>query len=442
LASAVLLSGSKKPMQEEIRLMTLDPGHFHAALIQKTMLPGVDSTVHVFAPEGKDLDQHQARIQGFNSRATSPTSWDQKLHLGPSFLEEMIAQRPGNVVVLAGNNKRKTEYIQRCINAGLHVLADKPMAINPDGFQQLLLAFKAAEENKVSLDDIMTERFEIASLLQRELAQIPEVFGTLRPGTPEDPSVTMISVHYLQKQVAGKPLIRPTWFFDVEQQGEALPDVGTHLVDLTLWGSFPNIPLDWQTEITMHSARRWKTAVTRDQFQAITQSDFPEFLQKEIDENGVFQMMANGEATYSVRGIHMKVAALWDVLAPDGGKDTHEATMKGTLATLVIRQGREQNYIPCLFVEPSKNASLPSEDTLKKALSTLTARYPGLSLATNGTGFQILIPEKYHVGHEAHFAQVAQKYFKTLKSGERAAWEIPNLLAKYYITTEAYRLSR
>ena len=33
----------------EVKLITLDPGHFHAALVQKSMYEQVDSTVYVYA---------------------------------------------------------------------------------------------------------------------------------------------------------------------------------------------------------------------------------------------------------------------------------------------------------------------------------------------------------------------------------------------------------
>jgi hypothetical protein len=35
-----------------VQLVTVDPGHFHAALVQKTMYDDVDSVVYVYAPEG------------------------------------------------------------------------------------------------------------------------------------------------------------------------------------------------------------------------------------------------------------------------------------------------------------------------------------------------------------------------------------------------------
>ena len=120
-------------------------------------------------------------------------------------------------MVLAGNNARKTEYIDRAVSAGFNVLADKPMAITPANFDLLRQAFARATANKVLLFDIMTERFEITSMLQRELARMPELFGKLQKGTPAEPAVVVESVHHFFKEVAGKPLIRPAWFYAVRR---------------------------------------------------------------------------------------------------------------------------------------------------------------------------------------------------------------------------------
>ena len=61
-----------------VRLLTLDPGHFHAALVQKNNYPGVDSVVHVYAPKGPDVQQHLDRIAGYNACLlyTSPSPRD------------------------------------------------------------------------------------------------------------------------------------------------------------------------------------------------------------------------------------------------------------------------------------------------------------------------------------------------------------------------------
>lgn len=225
----------------KVNLVVLDPGHFHAALVQKTMYAQVSPLVHVYAPAGPDLDDHLQRIDGFNHRQAHPTHWEEKVYTGPDFLKVAVQEKAGNVVVLAGNNQRKTNYIKAAVEAGFNVLSDKPMCIDQAGWVTLESAFAVAKARGVLLYDVMTERFEITTLLQKELVNTPALFGVLQPGTPDNPSVTKESVHYLFKTVAGVPLKRPPWYLDVSQQGEGIVDVSTHLVDLVMWECFRNM---------------------------------------------------------------------------------------------------------------------------------------------------------------------------------------------------------
>jgi predicted dehydrogenase len=399
--------------------------------------------VHVYAPEGPDLQEHLKRIESFNARAENPTHWQEKVYTGPDFLEKMVQEKAGNVVVIAGNNERKTEYIDRAVRAGLNVLGDKPMAITPKGFELLRKDFQLAAKNKVLLYDIMTERHEIVSILERELAQVPEVFGTLEKGTPEQPAIVMKSVHHFYKDVAGKPLIRPAWFFDVGQQGEAVPDVGTHLVDLVQWEGFPGQTLEWQKDIKVLAAHRWPTKLTLQQFQRVTGlTDYPAFLKKDIGTDGRLNVFENGDVVYRVRGVHAKVTALWNFEAPPGTKDSHHSMVRGTRATLSIKQGPEQKYEATLYVEnKSGGPAAEFEQKLRAAISKLCGTWPGLDVQPAGAAWQIVIPQKYAVGHEAHFAQVTEDYLRFLAAGKLPDWEVPNMLAKYYTSTEAYRLS-
>ena len=136
----------------EVKLMTLDPGHFHAALVQKSMYEQIDPTVYVYAPEGEDVAQHLGRIEAFNKRAENPTAWVEKVYTGTDYLEKMLAEKPGNVMMVAGrNNAKKTEYIQKAVEAGINVFADKPMVITPEAFPFLEQAFKTAAEKGVLL---------------------------------------------------------------------------------------------------------------------------------------------------------------------------------------------------------------------------------------------------------------------------------------------------
>jgi hypothetical protein len=113
------------------------------------------------------------------------------------------------------------------------------MVINSQEFEKLKGAFETAAKKNLLLYDIMTERFEITTIIQKELSMMPEVFGTLQKGTPDNPAVQKESVHYFYKYVSGNVLTRPTWFMDVDQAGEGIVDVTTHLVDLVQWECFP-----------------------------------------------------------------------------------------------------------------------------------------------------------------------------------------------------------
>lgn len=228
---AVTQSGA----MDEVRLITLDPAHFHAALVQKEMYSGVSSEVAVYAPLGFDLTEHLVRMVRFNLRPEAPTAWKLEIHTGPDFLERMARERPGNVAVLSGRNSAKIDRIQRCVESGLHVLADKPWILGSRDLPKIQQAVELAEKRGLVAYDIMTERYEVTSILQRELVNTPDVFGTILAGDRENPAVFMESVHRLMKSVAGVPSLRPTWFFDINEQGEALADVGTHLDDLALW---------------------------------------------------------------------------------------------------------------------------------------------------------------------------------------------------------------
>ena len=317
------------------------------------------------------------------------------------------------------------------------------MAINPEEFQLLRKSFATAEKKKLLLFDIMTERFEIATILQRELVREPAVFGTLESGTAESPAVVMESVHHFYKEVAGKPLIRSAWFFDVRQEGEAIPDVGSHLIDLVQWECFPGQSLDWQKDIKLLNARRWPTVLSQEQFKRATGLDtYPGFLQKDSNPDGSLNVFGNGEVSYTLRGVHAKVIARWNFEAPPGVKDTHYSLLRGTGASLVIRQGAPENFVPVLAIEP--NASVPNEAfqrNLKSAVAKLAGKWPGLEVEASGKLWKLVIPEKYHVGHEEHFKQVTELFLRYWKDRKLPAEEVPNMLCKYYTTTETFRLS-
>jgi predicted dehydrogenase len=436
-------SKSDAPMERSypVKLITVDPGHFHAALVQKIMYDQVSPDVHVYAPEGPDYLQHLERIKSYNSRTQNPTEWNEIVYTGSDFFEKMISDKAGNVVVLSGNNRKKAEYITKSINAGLNVLADKPMIIDPDDFQVLEAAFKTANEKGVLLYDIMTERYEVTTILQKLLSQNKEIFGSMTVGSNLEPAVTKISVHHFSKTVSGKALQRPAWYFDVGQQGEGIVDVTTHLIDLVQWECFPDQILN-PSDIEMISAKRWPTLISKEEFNRVTGlNDFPSYLQKDI-RNGQLEVYANGEMVYKIKGVFAKVSVEWKFEAPPGGGDTHYSVMHGTKCDLMIRQGAGEKFIPTLYIENVKGLIFNDfASKLKAAVNALP--YDSLQIEeVNNNSFKIRIPDKYRVSHEEHFGQVMTHFLQFLKDGKLPEWEVPGMITKYFTTTSALKLAR
>lgn len=427
----------------EVRLITLAPAHFHAALVQKTMYPGIDSVVHVYAPEGLGLNEQLNYIKQYNSRADDPTHWVEKVYTGNDYLQKMLSDKKGNVIVLAGNNRLKTEYIKASVDDGLNVLADKPMAINVAGFDTLKQAFTDAKNKGVLLYDIMTERSVVATILQKQLAGDTAVFGTLKKGTPDSPAIVMESVHRYFKQVSGKPLIRPDWFFDPLQQGDAIADVGTHLVDLVQWVCFPDVSLDYMKDITINKSKIWPTPITLSQFATITnEKQYPGFLKPYVTNDSILQTHGNGSIDYLIKGIYASVTAKWTYDAPSGAGDTYYSLLHGTKADLEIRQGAAEGWKAVLYVFPNKYQDKTAfKRALNAAVNEINKTYPGVTATDFQNGFKINVPEKYELGHEAHFADVMKRYLQYLKDRKLPNWEVPDMIAKYYTTTKALQMA-
>ena len=429
---------NRKMATNDIKIITLDPGHFHAALIQKSMYANIQPLVHVYAPSNAgELKSHLALIDKYNSRPASPTKWEEKVYTGSDYFEKMIQEKAGNVVVLAGNNKLKTDYISKSISAGFNVLADKPMAITQDGFQFLLEAFRVAKKKHLALYDIMTERYEVTNILQKAFMQFPEIFGSLQIGTEENPAVQNISVHHFFKNVSGSPLIRPTWYFDVEQEGEGIVDVSTHLVDLIQWQCFSNQVLDYTKDINMLSAKRWATQLTPSEFKQVTQQEaYPMFLKKDLKDSSL-NVFANGEMNYTIKKVHARVTVKWNFQAPAGSADTYYSIIRGTKASIVIRQGKEEGYQPILYIEPTANTE-DFQKALLQRINEIQSTYPGVSVEKYKEGWRVIIPAKYaEGGHEASFAEVVKKYMGYLQNKRIPEWEVASMIAKYYTTTSA-----
>jgi hypothetical protein len=306
----------------------------------------------------------------------------------------------------------------------------------------LTSAFDSTAVNNVYLYDVMTERYEIINSLTRELVSNKELFGKLQTGTPDDPAIVMENLHHFYKEVSGVPLVRPAWFYDIEQQGESIADVGTHLVDLVQWQCFPDEVINHTSDVIISSANHWPTRITLEQFSRSTGLEsFPDFLQKYVDQSSL-DVFANGTINYQLKGVNVSVTALWNYESTDGGGDTYNGLIKGTNASIEIVQNKSVDYTKELFIQKDKSINEQTfDDNIAKAVTELQNLYPYVSAEKVSEGkYQIIAPTEFRKGHEDFFGMVADKYFGFLVNRDLPEWEISNMIAKYNTTTSALEL--
>ena len=419
----------------EIHLIQLDPTHSHAAAAQSDQLSALDTTVYVYAPDIGAVSSYFEQINNLNSRKENPTKWNEVSYFGNDYLEKMVSDRKGNVVVLAGNNRLKINYIEESIGAGMNVFSDKPMVINAAGFQRLKNAYHKAGEKGVLMFDMMTERYSLINKVQKSLMQDTLLFGKLVTGSQEHPAVMESSVHHFYRGGKGT---RPAWYFDVLQQGEGIVDVTTHLIDLTFWKSFPDQVIDYSTDIKVLSARHGPVRLTTHEFSAATSlPSIPSSLEKYVKDS-ILTVYANGSITYLVKGIYSAVNVEWRPATPPDGNDLRNAYAEGTRSIILIRQEYGQKR-PLLCIQ--KGEAIPEAEfktQLNLSIGRLQKKYPGVSYSEEGGFVQIILPSDLESSHDQTF-KIFTEY---LINRDMPLWEVSNTLAKYYITTTALEMAQ
>lgn len=424
-----------------IRLMTVAPGHFHAALVQKRMTHGVHPRAYVYAPLDADTVAHLDRVTAFNARPDDPTHWELDLRAGANYLDRFVREQPGNTVVLSGRNKPKVDLMQVAVANNLHVLADKPWVIESGDFPKLERLLAEADARELLVWDIMTERQEATTRLQREFIRDPDIFGGWQAGSATSPGFVLESVHHLKKTVAGRQLLRPWWWFDPAVSGESVADVGTHLADLALWFIAPDQAVDYRREVTVLDADRWPCVLSPEQFRDLTGlAPYPPELKSRVVE-GQLYYAGNNTVTFTLKGVHVKLTTRWECEA-GGGVDMHEAVARGKNATVAVQQAPGQP--PTLTVtatDPRNHAAVVKAIQMK--YRDLAGDFPGIIIEDRKKDVRLDVPDELRTGHESHFGEVLDefaRYFRTPRAVP--PWERPNALAKYYITTKAVELAR
>ena len=147
--------------------------------------------MQVYAPVGPDLVDYLTRIARFNTRADNPTTWRLEMHAGPDPALRMARDKPGDVAIVANRNSEKLGAVAAAVDAGMHVLADKPIIIRRRDLPALADVLGHAASRGLVVRDMMGGRAEITRALTRLLHADPEIFGEQLPGSAAEPGVTM-----------------------------------------------------------------------------------------------------------------------------------------------------------------------------------------------------------------------------------------------------------
>jgi len=148
--------------------------------------------------------------------------------------------------------------------------------------------------------------------------------------------------------------------------------------------------------------------------------------------------------SYTLRGIHVKLKVKWDFEAQSSGSDSQLAIFRGSKSRVEVRQGKEEQYRSELFIVPATDeAKAGVRDALSKRIEAFQKFYPGITLDEQAGRFHILIPEALRTSHEQNFALVCRRFLDYVRHPKSLpAWEKPNMLAKYYVTTKGIELAR
>ena len=428
LIAASIMSCNKK-QQDILSMIVVAPGHFHASLLQKNALPGVSDTVRVYAQSGNELEAYKNTIDLYNTREVNPTSWVLDIYEGDDFLDHIPSSDGSSFAVFAGNNKYKSDYILHCVEKGYHVISDKPMAINAEGYAKLQRAYDLADAKKLVIYDLMTERHDIQNEITRVIMSDDKIFGEVNG------RIEIEDIHHFFKQVSGKTITRPMWYFDVRQQGEGIADVTTHFIDLILWECFPEEAVT-VSDVEVTSATRFPTLISLDEYKTVTGADaFPDYLAQDLKDN-VLNVYSNGSIGFTVKGIPVNIIMRWDYAPEPGSGDRFHEVIPGSISSIEIIQDSTTGFARKLFINTTEETAAMAEQKLRKS-------WPEISLEPVGENRHLVnIPDSYRHPHEEHFNMVGRDFIECIRKASVPAWEISNTLTKYHITTTALELAK
>ncbi len=371
------------------------------------------------------MDAFRQLIESFNSRSKDPTGWRPHYHLGEDALDAMIAEREGDIVILAGRNGLRLPLMHRLHDEDFHVLADKPWLTNSANLPHL----NAITQGPPLAVDIMTGRHSALARLRNRIIATRSVFGALDGG--EEPALTFWSRHHLLKTVNGRPLQRPPWFYDSDMQGDGLVDIQSHYVDQAQWIIAPERYFEVVDDVEILDAERWHLPVPLDLFRESTGEEaFPDFLRPAVDCD-TLNLACNGRIDYRLCGVWVRQHCEWGLREADGGGDLHQFTARSEEAELSVRVGAETDFKQVMRLEAADHRALHA------ALPSWRDEFTGLEAEADGSGHIFRLPPSAHVSHEDQFPLMLNQFLDLVEQPSYPAALAARIRTRYTLLARA-----
>jgi hypothetical protein len=192
--------------------------------------------------------------------------------------------------------------------------------------------------------------------------------------------------------------------------------------------------------VAILDADRWPLVLSREQFAEVTGlPDYPPELASRAVGDALYYA-GNNSVTFTLRGVHVKLATMWEYESPGG--DTHAATAIGSKATVTVHQ--TPGDVPQLFVGAADPQTHPTlMELLRRKCAGWQREFPGVTVEEGDAEARLVIPDRLRTGHEAHFAEVFEEFVRYFNTPRAVPpWERTNLFTKYFITTTGVALAR
>ena len=179
---------------------------------------GPGSIAHDFINDFDEVDSHQELVSVVSHRRESAQEFADKFGVSEVYTDvsEFLANTTAEIVYVSTPHTKHFSEVKACLEAGLHVLCEKPMGINGDQYRQL---YQTAKQHQCYLLEGMWLRFlpHIQMMLEQisngTIGRVIAVKASMGFQAPRDPD---------------------SRYFDPELGGGSLLDLGVYTVFLAV----------------------------------------------------------------------------------------------------------------------------------------------------------------------------------------------------------------